>query len=216
MQAERESQARERITEDRAESFSLPIAPEAAIEENDDTENMLALEEEMRMLFSVMDEATEPPSYCEAESCAIESEEPTQEAELLTSILDGLEQIGQGADPASLWLSEHVEYLADNLLQFSYECSPTVSQAVISALVRTGELVEASFGLLDEATERVVSQTWNSLDDSARNRIKGGEKVVSSVLLPLSLSKKAVESTVNTARKARPAPLNNDPYHPKK
>ena len=50
---------------------------------------------------------------------------------------------------------------------------------------------------MDEATGQVVSQTWNSLDESTRNRIKGSGKVVSAVFLPLGLGKKTLEVTAH-------------------
>ena len=227
---ERENQARlERIREDQSDSIPLSTMPEpppgndvpnhVEQEFNRDINSDTTDEEPLSAhdsLWSELGKDTEPPSFCETENCPDGS---LEESQLLASVLNGLELIGQGEDPASIWVGQQVEFLTDNLLRFSYERSPELTRKVISALATTGDLVEASFDLLDEATGQVVSQTWNSLDESTRNRIKGGEKVVSAVLLPLGLSKKALEisaSALKTAKKARgPAPsLKNDPYHP--
>ena len=132
-------------------------------------------------------------------------------------MLNWLEVIGQEQDPASIWVNEKVEVLTNNLLRLSYEQSPALTQVFINVLVITGGLVSATFNLMDEASGQIVSRSWNSLDENTRNRIKGGEKVVSAVLLPLGLGKKTLEVTdhvLKTLKKNhRPAPLKNDPYH---
>ena len=132
-------------------------------------------------------------------------------------MLNWLEVIGQEQDPTSIWVNEKVEMLTNNLLRLSYEQSPALTQVFINVLVITGDLVSASFNLMDEATGQIVSRSWNSLDENTRNRIKGGEKVVSAVLLPLGLGKKTLEVTDHVLKalkkNQRPAPLKNDPYH---
>ena len=154
-------------------------------------------------------------AYCSAESCSGES--PT-DGQLLTSVLNGLEIIGREEDPASTLINGQVELLADNLLRFSYERSPALTQVVINVLTITGGLVEAAFDLMDEATGQIVSQTWSNLDENTQYRIKGGEKVVLAVLLPLGLGKKTLEVSTHAIKAVRKqqgsAPLKNDPYHP--
>jgi hypothetical protein len=118
--------------------------------------------------------------------------------------VEGVETIGKGEDP----ISEGVAAGTDKAIEFAYSTDPEKTQAVMDGLQQIGNTIDATVEYFDESTGKVVSKSWNDLDENTQNQLMGVGKILSVVIPVGSVSKvKAlhfdngpdVSSSVNTS-----------------
>ena len=91
-----------------------------------------------------------------------------------------LATIGRGEDPLSQFV-DRVEQVHDNIVGFAMDRHPILSAIMITSKEVQGEFVAEQVDLLDRATGRVISESWNNLDQNLRDELSGLLKVASVV-----------------------------------
>ncbi|MGI9279005.1 MAG: ankyrin repeat domain-containing protein [Endozoicomonas sp.] len=89
-----------------------------------------------------------------------------------------LGSIGRGEDPVSRFV-DRVEQVQDNVVKLFTERHPTLAAISISSKQAAGEFVAEQVDLLDRASGRLVSESWNNLDQNLRDELNGLLKVAS-------------------------------------
>ena len=115
-------------------------------------------------------------------------------------IIGGVDVILAGEDPASQALATAIEWGVEE----AYAIDPDSTTAVLNTLAAAGETVDVVLHRFDEATNKVVSTTWNSLDETTRKNLSRTGFFLSApagVLAGAGLAK-AGAVTVNAAKNA--------------
>ncbi|MGI9279051.1 MAG: hypothetical protein ACR2PX_05390, partial [Endozoicomonas sp.] len=105
-----------------------------------------------------------------------------------------LATIGRGEDPLSRFV-DRVEQVHDNIVGFVMDRHPILSAIMITSKEVQGEFVAEQVDLLDRATGRVISESWNNLDQNLRDELSGLLKIVA--VTPVGTSVKKLCSTAD-------------------
>jgi len=100
---------------------------------------------------------------------------------------EGLREIGRGNDP----LSETIADGVTKTVELSAKHYPDETKAVLQVVADLDGAVDATIQYIDKKTGKVVSTTWNTIDQNTRDEIKGGVAVLSVIIPATSVSKLA-------------------------
>ena len=102
-------------------------------------------------------------------------------------VIAGIRRIGEGED--------FIGQLVDNGIALgiegAYAIAPDATSATLATLEATGDLINASFVYVDDATGQFISTKWNELSPETQALIKGGANIGSIVLPAASAGKLA-------------------------